>query len=108
MSSSVSKQSTIFLTDYNSTIKYKVMKYSFIDGWGDDSLKDHRLYGGNIEKDIPCLYLKFFEMDDEKLNNIYKGFKEGKIACGEVKKILVDKLAYIITEHQKKKSNKRN
>ena len=104
MSSSVSKQSTIFLTDDDSTIKNKVMKYSFSGGGGDGSLKDHRLYGGNIEKDIPCQYLKFFEMDDEKLNNIYKGFKEGKITCGEVKKILVDKLTYIIKEHQKKRN----
>ena len=76
MSSSVSKQSTIFLTDDASTIKTKVMKYSFSGGGGDGSLKDHRLYGGNIEKDIPCQYLKFFEMDDDKLSKIYKGFKE--------------------------------
>ena len=104
MSSSVSKQSTIFLTDDASTIKTKVMKYSFSGGGGDGSLKDHRLYGGNIEKDIPCQYLKFFEMDDDKLSNIYKGFKEGKITCGEVKKILVEKLISIINEHQKRRS----
>ena len=104
MSSSVSKQSTIFLTDDEKTIKSKIKKFAFSGAGGDGSLEDHKKFGGNIEIDIPCQYLKFFEMDDDKLSNIYKGFKEGKITCGEVKKILVEKLISIINEHQKRRS----
>ena len=104
MSSSVSKQSTIFLTDDENTIRMKINKFAFSGAGGNGSLEDHRKYGGNVDIDIPCQYLKFFEMDDDKLSNIYKGFKEGKITCGEVKKILVEKLISIINEHQKRRS----
>ena len=104
MSSSISQQSTIFLTDDEKTIKNKVLKYSYSGGGGDGSLKEHQLYGGNVEVDIPCQYLKFFEMDDDKLENIFKGFKEGKITCGETKNLLIEKLTSLIIEHQNKRS----
>ena len=90
MSSSVSKQSTIFLTDDENTIRMKINKFAFSGAGGNGSLEDHRKYGGNVDIDIPCQYLKFFEMDDEKLNDIFKNFKEGKLTCGETKKILGD------------------
>ena len=104
MSSSVSHQSTIFLIDDEKTIKNKVLKYSYSGGGGDGSLKDHQKFGGNVEVDIPCQYLKFFEMDEEKLNNIFTGFKEGKISCGETKNLLVEKLVSLIINHQNKRS----
>ena len=104
MSSTVSQKSTIFLTDTEKEIKNKINKFAFSGAGGNGSLEDHKKYGGNVDIDIPCQYLKFFEMDDEKLNEIYKGFKEGKITCGETKKILSEKLIELITYHQKKKA----
>ena len=104
MSSSISKQSTIFLTDDENTIKSKIKKFAFSGAGGDGSLEDHKKFGGNIEKDIPCQYLKFFEMDDEKLKDIYKGFSEGKITCGETKNILGEKLCELILKHQKRRA----
>ena len=104
MSSSISQQSTIFLTDDEKAIKHKILKYSFSGGGGDGSLKDHKLYGGNVDADIPCQYLKFFELDDEKLNKIFKEFKEGKLTCGDTKNLLVEKLVSIVLEHQKRRS----
>ena len=104
MSSSVSKQSTIFLTDDEKTIKNKINKYAFSGAGGNGSLEEHRKYGGNIDLDIPCQYLKFFEMDNEKLNEIFKGFKEGKITCGETKRILSEKLVDLIINHQKRRA----
>ena len=104
MSSSISQQSTIFLTDNEKEIKNKILKYSYSGGGGDGSLKDHQKYGGNVDVDIPCQYLKFFELDDEKLNNIYKNFKEGKITCGETKNLLIEKLTSLIIDHQNKRS----
>ena len=104
MSSSISQQNTIFLTDDEKTIKHKILKYSYSGGGGDGSLKDHQKYGGNVEVDIPCQYLKFFELDDDKLNNIYKNFKEGKLTCGDTKNLLAEKLTTLIIEHQKRRS----
>ena len=105
MSSSISQQSTIFLTDDEKVIRNKVLKYSYSGGGGDGTLKDHQLYGGNVDIDIPCQYLKFFEMDDQKLNSIFQGFKEGKITCGETKNLLIEKLITIVSEHQNKRKN---
>ena len=105
MSSSISQQSTIFLTDDEKVIRNKVLKYSYSGGGGDGTLKDHQLYGGNVDLDIPCQYLKFFEMDDEKLNSVFQGFKEGKITCGETKNLLIEKLITIVSEHQNKRKN---
>ena len=105
MSSSIIQKSTIFLTDYEKVIRNKVLKYSYSGGGGDGTLKDHQLYGGNVDIDIPCQYLKFFEMDDQKLNSIFQGFKEGKITCGETKNLLIEKLITIVSEHQNKRKN---
>jgi len=61
MSSSLSQQSTIFLTDDEQTITKKVMKYAKSGSKGDGSLKSHQELGGDVNTDIPCNYLKFFE-----------------------------------------------
>ena len=103
MSSSCKSESTIFLTDSPDEINKKVMKYAFSGGGGNGSLADHRKYGGNINVDIPCIYLKFFELDDNELENIYNGFSQGKITCGETKRLLVNKLTQLITNHQKER-----
>ena len=44
----------------------KINKYSFSGGGGDGTLEQHKKFGGNVEKDIPCQYLKFFE---QKIKN---------------------------------------
>jgi tryptophanyl-tRNA synthetase len=67
MSSSEGVDSTIFLNDSEVNIRKKVLKYTFSGGGGDGSLKDHKLYGGNPEKDMAFQYLKYFEYDDFKL-----------------------------------------
>jgi len=104
MNSSISQQSTIFLTDDEDTISKKVMKYAKSGSIGDGSLKQHQELGGDVNADIPCQYLKFFEMDDEKLNKIYSEFSSGKLSCGEVKSKLIEKLKELILEHQKKET----
>ena len=103
MSSSSKSESTIFLTDSPDIIKQKVLKYAFSGGGGNGSLADHRKYGGNINVDIPCIYLKFFEFDDNELEKIYNGFSEGKMTCGETKQLLVNKLIQLITNHQRER-----
>ena len=104
MSSSTNQDSTIFLTDNPQTIKKKIGAHAFSGGGGDGSLSDHRMYGGNPDIDIPCKFLKYFEYDDNKLNNIYTEFRKGNLTCSDTKNILVDILTKIILEHQ----NKRN
>lgn len=104
MSSSENKEATIFLSDSEKVIRNKIMKYSFSGGGGDGTLEDHRKYGGNPEKDVAFQYLRYFEYDDNILDNVKKSFIKGELTCGELKKILLDKLLPIIIDIQNKKN----
>jgi len=68
MSSSVNKNSTIFLTDTPKMIEDKIKKYAF--SGGGKTLEEHREKGANLEVDIPFQYLTFFLEDDDKLEEI--------------------------------------
>lgn len=102
MSSSISADSTIFLTDTPEQIKRKVNKYAVSGSRGDGTLKSHRELGGDVTVDIPCQYLNFFETDDEVLHDIYRKFDAGELTCGETKQLLIDRLTKIVANHQRK------
>lgn len=83
MSSSTDTDSTIFLTDSAKIIKEKVNMYAVSGSRGNGSLEAHKMLGGDVAADIPCQYLKFFEMDDIKLHEIYEKFSKGEVSCSE-------------------------
>ena len=47
--------------------------------------------------------MKYFEESDEKLDQIEKDYRNGKLLSGELKKILIDKINDFLKEHQKKR-----
>jgi tryptophanyl-tRNA synthetase len=104
MSSSTGQDTTIFLNDDVKIMRQKIMKHSFSGGGGDGSLSDHKKYGGNPNKDIAFQYLRYFELDDDKLNELQNSFIKGEISCGEIKKLLADKLEPILSQIQEKRS----
>lgn len=104
MSSSVGTEATIFLTDSPETVEKKVMTYAFSGGGGNGSLEDHRKFGGDIKTDISYQYLRFFEFDDQKLQQIRKEFSSGQMSCGEIKKLMASKLVEVIAHHAHQKS----
>ncbi|NPE26759.1 tryptophan--tRNA ligase [Methanococcoides sp. SA1] len=95
--------SHIALTDTSNQIKNKINKHAF--SGGKETVEEHRKRGGNIETDVACQWLKYFEESDEKLEQIYKQYSEGKLLSGEVKKILIEKLQKILSEHQEKRKS---
>jgi len=99
--SSSNPDSAILMTDSPHEVKRKINKYAF--SGGRDTVEEHRKYGGNVEVDIACQWLKYFEFDDKKLEKVYKDYGEGKLLSGEVKKILIDKINEFLAEHQKKR-----
>lgn len=99
--SSSNPDAAILLTDSPKEVKRKVNKYAF--SGGKDTAEEHRKYGGNVEVDVACQWLKYFEEDDEKLKEIYKNYSEGKLLSGEVKKILIDKINDFLAGHQKRR-----
>lgn len=100
MSSSVGQDSTLFLTDNKQTIRKKIMQHAFSGSNGNGSLQDHKKYGGNIDTDISCKYLRYFEFDDEKYIKTLNMFKAGEISCSEIKSLLADKLEELVANHQ--------
>jgi len=99
--SSSNPDNAILMTDSPNEVKRKINKYAF--SGGKDTAKEHRKYGGNVEVDIACQWLKYFEEDDKKLEKIYDDYKKGKLLSGEIKKILIDKINEFLAGHQKRR-----
>jgi len=100
MSSSEGTQ--VFLSDTEKEVENKIKRYAF--SGGRDTVEEHRKHGGLPEKDVSFQYLKyFFELNDEKLKNIYDDYKSGKLLSSELKEILIEKINSFLKEHQKKK-----
>ncbi len=95
MSSSVGSEASLFLSDSDQVIIKKIKTYGFSGGGGNGTLQEHRLYGGNTNVDISYQYLTYFEYDDEKLEQIKNAFTSGTMGCGEIKKIMWEKLIEI-------------
>ncbi len=105
---SSSEGSQIFLSDSPEEVKKKINKYAF--SGGQATIEEHRKLGGNPDVDVSFQYLKmFFEEDDEKLAQIEKDYKSGKMLTGELKAILIEKINTFLKDHQKKREDaKRN
>lgn len=95
--------STIFLTDTPKQLKNKVNKHAF--SGGQATVEEHRQLGGNCDVDISYQYLRFFMEDDERLEQIRKDYTSGELLTGELKKILIETLTPIISEHQERRKN---
>ncbi len=93
----------ILLTDSPSEVKKKINKYAF--SGGRDTIEEHRKYGGNVEVDVACQWLKYFENDDKKLESIYDKYRRGELLSGEVKQILIDKINEFLKGHQERRKN---
>jgi tryptophanyl-tRNA synthetase len=102
-SSSSGASKAILMTDDEKTVKNKINKYAF--SGGRDTLEEHRKYGGNVEVDVACQWLKYFEENDIKLNEIYDKYSKGELLSGEVKSILIDKINKILKLHQERRKN---
>ncbi|KAF5859120.1 hypothetical protein ETB97_003311, partial [Aspergillus alliaceus] len=55
----------------------KINKYAF--SGGQVSVVDHRSLGGNPDVDVSYIYLTYFEEDDAKLEEDYRGYKSGSL-----------------------------
>ncbi len=97
--SSSKPETAILMTDTPAQVKKKINKHAF--SGGQDTIEEHRAKGGNVEVDVACQWLKYFEDDDERLEEIYEKYRKGELLSGEVKKILIDKINLFLAKHQK-------
>ncbi len=97
--SSSEPNSAIFLNDTPKEAKKKIQN-AFTGG--KDSLKEQKELGG--DPDICKVYelLKFHYKDDDKLKEVYKDCRSGKLLCGNCKKFCIDFVSYFLSSHHKK------
>lgn len=94
----------ILSTDSPSEVKNKINKYAF--SGGRDTIEEHKKLGGNSEIDVSFQYLRyFFEENDEKLEEIEKDYKSGKLSTGELKKYTIEKINKFLEKHQERRKN---
>lgn len=99
--SSSKPESTIFTTDTAEQVKKKITR-AFSGGGA--TMKEHKEKGGNPDIDVACQYLyAMFEPNDDKIKEIFDGYRKGAITTGEVKSNLIDKVTVFLKEHQKKR-----
>lgn len=68
---------------------------------GQETLEEHRRLGGNLAKDVPYQWLRFFLDDDAELDRIGEEYSSGRMLTGEIKAILIKVLQDIVARHQK-------
>lgn len=93
--------SAIFLSDSAAQIRKKVNKYAF--SGGRDTVEEHRLHGGDCERDIAYQYLTFFMEDDEQLEEIRQAYSSGRMLSGEIKAALIRCLQPMLADLQMKR-----
>lgn len=99
--SSSDENSYIALADTPEEATRKIKKYAF--SGGQATLEEHRKKGGNPDVDVAFQMLLYgMEPDDTKLREIYDNYKSGRLLSGELKQILIDKVAMFLKEHNKK------
>jgi len=92
----------ILLTDEPSQVKKKINKYAF--SGGKPTLEEHRKEGGNCDIDVSFQWLyNLFESDDNKIEEIRKEYSSGNMLSGEIKKLLIEKINYLLTLHREAK-----
>ncbi|MEW6222817.1 MAG: tryptophan--tRNA ligase [Candidatus Hadarchaeota archaeon] len=94
-------ETAIFTTDSPEVARRKVMN-AFTGGGG--TVKEHKEKGGVPEVCSVYQYFDFiFEEDDKKVKEMGRACRAGELICGECKKILADKVARFLIQHQEKR-----
>ncbi len=100
--SSSDHMSYIALTDTPEEAANKIKKYAF--SGGQATVEEHRKLGGNPDIDVSFQMLRYgFEPDDQKLAKIEADYRSGKLLTGELKQLVIEKIAVFLKEHQKER-----
>lgn len=87
----------IFLSDSEKDIRRKINK-AF--SGGQKTIDEHRKKGGNPEKDVSFLYLRYLFLDEKKSKELEEKYKKGEILSGEMKKMFADKAVEFVKGFQ--------
>lgn len=107
MSGSITS-SAVMVADTEQDIRKKIAG-AFSGGRSGDGQQD--LLGADLDEDVAYQWLRFFELDDDKLAAIARAYGPGQLAAGEkrmmtkeIKTILADKICEMAKTHQANKA----
>ncbi len=104
--SSSKPETAIYLSDDDKTVRNKVYRYAF--SGGQATKEEHRKKGGDPDVDVPFQWLyMFFEPDDKKIEQIRTEYKSGRMLTGDLKDILIEKVATFLNEHRQRREKAR-
>lgn len=101
--SSTSVVPPLFLNDTDKQIKDKINKYAF--SGGRNTIEEHRKLGGNLEVDVPYIYLNHFLKSDTELKIIAEEYSSGKMLSGEIKQKLINNIIRLLNVHRSVRSS---
>lgn len=90
------------MRDSPNQIKNKINKYAF--SGGKVSVEEHREQGGDTNVDVAFQYLRFFEEDDVKLEEIRVAYEKGDMLTGELKAICIKHLQTYVAAFQERRA----
>jgi len=93
--------SAIFLTDTEKVVEREVKRYAY--SGGRETLEEHRMYGGDTDVDVAYQFLRVFEEDDERSEEVREGYQAGRLLGGELKKICVRVLQEYVRGFQERR-----
>ena len=96
--SSSKAESTLFLDDTEEVFTQKILNLCL--SGADPDPEVHKVKGGNVDIDIAYQYLRYFEHDDDKLEQIKNDFTKGTLSAKGIKEHLAKKLFAVIKEIQ--------
>ncbi len=100
--SSSEPATTILLSDTPEEVKKKIA--NAFSG-GKDTLAEHKKHGGDPDIDRAYQILKYHCEDDKLVSDVYKKFKSGEMASGELKQITTKFVNELLKKHQEKKKH---
>jgi len=99
--SASNENSAVYLTDTPDMIANKVRRYAF--SGGQNTEKEQREKGADLDKDVSYQWLRFFLEDDDEIEKIGKSYGSGTGEfwnTGSVKERLIKELQSMVKEHQ--------
>lgn len=95
--------SCIYISDTPNQIKNKINKYAF--SGGQPTREEHMEKGGNCDVDVAFQFLRYFEEDDNVLEDVRRKYTSGEMFTGDLKKLAIDVVTKVILELQERRKN---
>ena len=86
------------MTDPPATIAKKIKSHAYSGGGA--TKEEHEQNGGNPDIDVAYQYLSFFEDSDDKMEELARGYREGRLSTREMKEACIEKIQGVVASFQ--------